>query len=114
MLLQDSLQDEELVLWNIKSLAFLLKLPTKTLLVPLIYIQRHLFIWSPPENPISHWQPQESKLAIWDLALPLSCHHFCLSFQLFFLTCSGQTKLFHTHPEYQSHSAIRCSARLKC
>lgn len=64
---KDSVQDEELVLWNIKSLALLLKLPTKAHLVPVICFHRHLSTWYPPENPISHWQPHESKLAIWGL-----------------------------------------------
>lgn len=62
---KDSVQDEELVLWNVKSLPFLLK-STEAHLVPVICFHRHLSTWSPPENPIAHWQ-HDSKLAIWGL-----------------------------------------------
>lgn len=62
---KDSLQDEELVLWNIKSLAFLQKQPR-----PIWY---QLFASRDtcplPENPFSHWQPHESKLASGDWSL---------------------------------------------
>lgn len=85
-------------------LGFSVELPSKAHLVPVIFFQRHLSTWSPPENPISHWQPHESKPAIWGLK---SWHYpspatTSASVFSFFLMCSVQTKLHHTHPEYQT------------